>query len=373
MDKLKVLQVNKLYYPHTGGIEKVVQQLAEGLKDRTDMEVLVCQERGRSLIENVNGVTVRRAGSLGVLFSLPISFPFLWKLRKLSRSMDVLHFHTPFPLGDLGCLLSGFKGKVVVWWHSDVVRQKKLMKFYRPIMEKFLKRADVIIVATQGHIDGSDYLPQYRDKCVIIPYGVDQVIEKKADEYIINQSKEKKKDKINLLFVGRLVYYKGCEVLLEAFRSVTGAELTIVGTGDLEETLKRQAKADGIDDRVHFLGAVDDEQLDRAFADCDVLILPSVLKSEAFGLVQIEAMAYGKPVINTQLPSGVPYVSIDGETGLTVPPSDAEALAKAMQWMVDHEEERLQMGRKARERVKECYRTEQMLNQVFQVYNKVIR
>lgn len=369
MDKIKVLQVNKLYYPHTGGIEKVVQQLAEGLKDRTDMEVLVCQERGRSRTEIVNGVTVRRAGSLGVLFSLPISLPFLWKLRKLSRSKDILHFHMPFPLGDLGCLLSGYKGKVVVWWHSDVVRQKTLMKFYRPIMDKFLKRADVIVVATKGHIDGSDYLPKYRDKCVIIPFGVDQAIEKKADEYIKKQPVLRHKDKINMLFVGRLVYYKGCDILLKAFRTVTGAELTLIGSGELEATLKEQAKVDGTLENVHFLGSVDEEQLSQAFADCDVFVLPSVLKSEAFGLVQIEAMAYGKPVINTKLPSGVPYVSPDGVTGLTVPPSDPEALAKAMQWMVDHEEERLQMGRKARERVKEYYRTEQMLDLVYQVYS----
>jgi glycosyltransferase involved in cell wall biosynthesis len=310
---------------------------------------------------------VRRAGSLGVLFSLPISMPFLWQLRTMSKDRDVLHFHMPFPLGDLGCLLSGYKGKVVVWWHSDVVRQKLLMKFYRPIMEKFLKRADVIIVATQGHIDGSDYLPKYRDKCVIIPFGVDQAIEKKADEYMKLQPLVKK-EKINILFVGRLVYYKGCDVLLNAFRAVQGAELTLIGNGELEAALKEQAKADGIEDKVHFLGNVDEDTLSKAFADCDVFVLPSIVKSEAFGLVQIEAMAYGKPVINTNLPSGVPFVSLDHITGLTVPPSDVEALSSAMQWMVEHEEERKEMGRKARERVKGCYRMEEMLASVLKVY-----
>jgi rhamnosyl/mannosyltransferase len=367
MKKISVLQVNKFYYPHTGGIEKVVQQLAEGLKDKTDMDVLVCVEKGKTKTEQINGVNVIRAGSLGVLSSVPISIPFLWKLRKIAKEKDVIHFHMPFPIGDLGCLLSGFKGKVVVWWHSDVVRQKMLMKLYRPIMEKFLARADVIIVATQGHIEGSDFLPKYRKKCVVIPFGVDPIIWEKASEYMKERTPIKKK-RVQMLFVGRLVYYKGCDVLLDAFRSVEGAELTLIGGGDLEEELKKKAKADGVLDRVHFLGSVDDEQLSQAFADCDVFVLPSVLKSEAFGLVQIEAMAYGKPVINTNLPSGVPYVSINGLTGLTVPPSDSKALSTAMQWMVDHEIERLEMGRKARERVEEYYRMEEMLKSVLNVY-----
>ena len=367
MDKIKVLQVNKLYYPHTGGIEKVVQQLAEGLNDKTDMKVLVCRERGRTKVETVNGVFVRRAGSLGVLFSLPISIPFLWQLRKMSRDRDVLHFHMPFPLGDLAGLLSGYKGKVVVWWHSDVVRQKLLMKVYRPLMERFLKRADVIIVATKGHIDGSDYLPKYRDKCVIIPFGVDKAIEEKADYYIQHKSPEIKKQ-INMLFVGRLVYYKGCDILLKAFINVKGAELTIIGSGEMEEVLKEQARVSGISEIVHFLGNVDEAQLSKAFENCDVFVLPSVAKSEAFGLVQIEAMAYGKPVINTNLPSGVPYVSLDHITGLTVPPSDVIALTDAMQWMVEHEADRMEMGRKARTRVKECYQMEEMLESVMRVY-----
>lgn len=370
MEKKKVLQINKFYYPHTGGIERVVQQIAEGLKDRTDMEVLVCRDKGLSKKEIVNGVRIYRAGSLGVLFKVPISFPFLWKIRKLSKEKDILHFHMPFPLGDLGCLLSGFRGKVVVWWHSDVVRQKTMMKFYRPIMERFLQRADVIIVASQGHIDGSDYLPKYKDKCVVIPFGVEPMIEAKADSYI-NQKQEmfySNSNKVKFLFVGRLVYYKGCDILLHAFQKVEGAELTIIGSGDLEQELKEAVYKSGMQDRVHFLGSVDEERLSKAFADCDVFVLPSVAKSEAFGLVQIEAMAYGKPVINTNLPSGVPYVSVDGITGLTVPPADVDALTKAMQWMVVHDSERREMGIKARERVKECYQMQEMLDKIYAIY-----
>ncbi len=370
MKKLKILQVNKLYYPVTGGIERVVQQIAEGLKGVTDMEVLACQERGKTVEEDINGVNVIRAASHGVLFSMPISFAFIRRLRRLSKDKDILHFHMPFPLGDLACLLSGYKGKVVVWYHSDIVRQKKLMKLYRPIMEWLLRRADTIIVATQGHIDGSDYLPRYREKCVIIPFGVDPLIEQRGDQYY-NNSVPVHKDIIKLLFVGRLVYYKGCEVLLKAVSKVDGIELNMVGSGELETKLKEDAATLGIQNKIHFRGNLNEQELYKSFEECDVFVLPSIMKSEAFGLVQIEAMAYGKPVINTNLSSGVPFVSVDQVTGLTVQPGDVQALADAIQWMVDHEEERIDMGRKAKERVKEFYMMDSMLNKVLKVYQNV--
>lgn len=367
--KIKVLQVNKLYYPVTGGIEKVVQQISEGLNDKTDMKVLVCKQRGKSITQKVNGITVHRAGSIGILFSMPISVSFIVQLWKLSKDRDILHFHMPFPLGDLACLLSGYKGKVVVWWHSDIVKQKKMMRLYRPIMERFLQRADVIIVATKGHIDGSDYLAKYRDKCVIIPYGIDNKVIEKSDLYIQQKGTESNK-KVNILFVGRFVYYKGCEVLLKAFSQIEGAELTIIGSGVLEKKFMAMTVELGISNCVHFLGQVDEEELSNAYEDCDIFVLPSIEKSEAFGLVQIEAMSYGKPVINTNLPSGVPYVSLNGITGLTVEPNDVQALREAMKWMIDHKEERVEMGRKARERVKEHFLLNDMLHKVVEIYKK---
>lgn len=378
LKKIKILQINKLYYPTTGGIERVVQQIAEGLNESTDMKVLVCREKGTGFVENINGVEVHRAGSLGVLFSLPISFSFFRQMRKLAKDRDVLHFHMPFPLGDLACLLSGYRGKVVVWWHSDIVRQKKLMKLYRPLMEWFLKRADVIVVATKGHIEGSDYLAPYAHKCKIIPYGVDEAIAQQAswwiesrgsaDEMPVSSKSVRTQELVRFLFVGRLVYYKGCKILLEAFSKVHGAELIIVGSGTLEAELKQMVNANGLKDYVTFSGNIPDEELTEEFKHCDVFVLPSIVKSEAFGLVQMEAMAYGKPVINTKLPSGVPYVSLDGVTGLTVMPGDVRELAAAMQWMVDHEKERLDMGRAARERAQKDFKMETMLEKVLKVY-----
>lgn len=377
MNKLNVLQINKYYHPHIGGIERVVQQIAEGLAEETNMTVLVSAEDKKYHEEIKNGVKLIRLPRHIKFGSMPISFGLFGKLRKLSKNQDVIHLHMPFPIGDLACLLSGYKGKIVLWWHSDVVRQKKLMLLYKPAMLQMLKRADIIIVATQGHIEGSAYLKPFRDKCRIIPFGVEQRIEDAANKYVTEKEASNETGEnqcpVRFLFVGRLIYYKGCDVLLEAFAKVTGAQLVMVGSGSMEEQLKNRAEELGILNKVIFAGSLSEEELYQQYERCDVFVLPSIARSEAFGLVQIEAMAFGKPVINTNLPSGVPYVSIHGKTGLTVEPSSVEQLAEAMQWMVNHKEERLQMGERARERMKAEYRLESMTTRTLELYKDLVK
>lgn len=375
--KKRVLQLNKLYYPAIGGIERTVQQVAEGLSEDVEMSVLTCAEGMHGSTEQIHGVTVYRLPSLFRVDSLPIPIGYVRKLRKLGKKQDIVHLHMPFPIGDLACFLSGYQGRLVLWWHSDVVRQKKMMHLYKPLMHWTLRRADAIVVATQGHIEGSAYLKPFREKCVIIPFGVDQGIEKAADDYIMRQSRTDEtmrlpsKKRLRFLFVGRLVYYKGCEVLLRAFCKVKNAELVLVGSGALEEEYRKFVREHQMEDRVRLLGEIPEESLYQQFADCDVFVLPSVMRSEAFGLVQIEAMAFGKPVINTRLSSGVPYVSQDRITGLTVRPGDADELADAMNWMVEHPEERREMGMQARKRMKQEYRMETMLERIRKLYRSL--
>lgn len=379
-NKIRVLQVNKLYYPVTGGIERVVQQLAEGLCEDTDTKVLVCRRKGRTIVEQIAGIEVTRATSMGMLSSLPLSVSFLWKFRRMAKDRDIIHIHMPFPLGDLACFLSGYKGRVILWWHSDIVRQKKLMKLYRPLMEWLLRRADCIVVATQGHIDGSKYLKPYQEKCRIIPFGVDLKIEKEADRWYeegrLLERSEEKPDAVKFLFVGRLVYYKGCRTMIEAFvqaaKGNSRIQLDIVGTGSLEPELKKQTEELGLTDRIYFHADVSDDELIQYFKECDVFVLPSLQRSEAFGLVQIEAMAFGKPVINTKLPSGVPYVSLHGETGLTVEPGNTAELAEAMQYLAEHPAERCRMGERARVRMEEQFRMDKMLKRVLQLYEEFV-
>ena len=372
MKKIKVLQVNKLYAPHIGGVEKVVQDIAEGLNDRVDMKVLVCQAKGKTAVEYVNGVEVTRSGSFGIFFSMPLSFSFIFQLRKLSWDRDIIHFHMPFPLADAAFFLSGFRGKVVLWWHSDIIRQKALMKIYKPVMRRFLKRADCIIVATEGHINGSKYLAPYRHKCVVIPFGINpQSFLPKENIILQNTSNNNRAKKI--LFIGRLIYYKGVDVLLNAFSLVHGAQLYIAGDGFLKTQLERQAKELGIDENVIFLSRLEDSQVKELLNECDILVLPSVANSEAFGIVQLEAMIFSKPVINTSLPTGVPFVSINEQTGLTVPPGDAISLGKAMQRLIDNDDERIQMGINAKERVMQHFKLNDMLDNILKLYETILR
>lgn len=353
MKKLKILEVNKAYFPHVGGIETLVRQYSEELgKFNAQVRTLVCRDgKGGTIREKINGISVVRAGSLGTYFSCPLSLQFISLFRKMAKNADIVHINVPFPLADMALLLSGYKGKVVVSWHSDIVKQKKLLFFYRPLLKYLLNRADIIFTATEGHINGSDFLPEYRDKCRILPYGITVEDYLNIEKKSVLTEKLTDKNRVKIFFTGRLVYYKGVDILLKAFTKVKNCELFIAGTGELETSLKAYAESHNLSDKVHFLGFLPDDELKQAYADCDIFVLPSVAKSEAFGIVQLEAMVYGKPVINTNLPSGVPCVSIDGKTGLTVAPSDVKALANAINRLAEDKELREQLGRNASDRV----------------------
>lgn len=368
-EQINILQVSRYYSPHTGGIETVVKAIAEGLPERYRTISLSCSESVKSTLEYKNRIAVYRSGSFRSIFGLPLSPKFITDFISLSKSSDIVHLHMPFPLGDIALRLSGYQGKVVLWWHSDVVRQKHMMLFYKPWLRYVLERADRIIVCTPGNIDSSDYLKYYRSKCTVIPFGL--------DETFINEGKEaarlyKPGSTVKFLFVGRLVYYKGCEVLLSAFSNITQAELTIIGTGSHETRLKKQAENLKLKERVHFLGQVEADELKKQLSQCDVLVLPSTKKSESYGIVQLEAMAYGKPVINTNLPGGVPCVSLDGQTGLTVEPGSVKQLESALRYMIFHPDERLLMSKRALLRIETNFQLKNTLERLQSCYEELL-
>ncbi len=352
--KIRIIEVNKAYFPHTGGIETLVKQYSQDLqKNGFEVNTLVCRDDfGKAYHEIIDNINVTRAGSLGTYFSCPLSLSFIKFFRKMSENADIIHIHVPFPLADLALLLSGYKGKVIISWHSDVVKQKKLLVLYKPLLKYLLNRADCILVATKGHIKGSEWLKEYKSKCKILPYGINPDNYSNIHRRSILEEISSNPDGIKVFFTGRLVYYKGVDTLIKAFRKVnSNCELFIAGTGVLENQLKEMAYKYGLSERVHFLGFLPEEQLKQAYSDCDIFVLPSVARSEAFGIVQIEAMFYGKPVINTNLESGVPYVSIHGKTGLTVQPENSVQLAKAINFLCENKSIREKFGKSARERV----------------------
>ena len=370
--KPRILHVNKLYHPCIGGVETVLQNLAEGIASRCEQDILVCQPRGPARREVVNGVRVTRAGSLGIWWSMPVSLSYPFTFRNMVSQCHLVHLHHPFPLGELSSLAYGGGVKTVLTWYSAIVRQKNLARFYRPFLERLLDRVDAITLIFPGAERSSAVLEPFAHKCHVIPPGIE------VAQYELDGGLKEEAEKLRsryegnlILFAGRLVYYKGLQHLIAAMPDVNG-QLLIVGDGPLRDQLRLLTAQKGVSDRVHFLGKMDDRKLKAAFHACDVFVLPSTHPSEAFGMVQLEAMACGKPVVNTNVPTGVPYVSLHGETGLTVEVGDSRALASAIGKLLADGELRRTLGENGRRRVLREFTVQTMAERTFQLYEKVL-
>ena len=371
-NKLKILQVNKLYYPVIGGVEKVVQDISEGVNDEFDVKVLVCNSGTASVTEKVNGIEVTRAGSVGSLFSMPVSLSFPFVFKELSKDSDILHFHFPFPLGDISCLMFKPKGKIVITWHSDIVKQKNVLSLYQPFLKKFLKRADRIVATSPNMIEHSVFLSEIRNKCSVIPLSINMEDYRRTgtiDEKV-RALRSVNGDKI-VLFIGRLVYYKGVEYLIRAMSKIN-AKLVIIGDGPLELSLKELAIKTEVADKIIWLKNIPDAELKVYYHACDVFTLPSVERSEAFGLVQLEAMACRKPVVSTDLLTGVPFVNQHDKTGFIVPPRDDTALAEAINKLLAEPSLRESMGDYAFKRVEKEFNRKKMLSDYISLYKDVV-
>jgi len=369
----RILHVNKLYSPYIGGVETILENLAEHTVDKCDLEVLVCQARGRMRREIINGVSVTRTGSLGIWLSMPVSLSYPFIFRKTAPRFDLIHLHHPFPLGELSALAFNPGLKMVFTWYSAIVRQKFLARVYRPFLDRLLDRVEAIILIYPEAHRQTELLQRRSHKCHVIPPGIE------IRNYDLNEGKRREVGNFRsrygenlVLFVGRLVYYKGLEHLIAAMPSVRG-RLLIAGDGPLRDSLQRQAAELGVADRVDFLGRLSDHELKAAFHACDVFVLPSTHPSEAFGMVQLEAMACRKPVVNTRLETGVPFVSLDQVTGLTVEPANPRALSEALNILLADAELRRRYGENGRQRVLQEFTVQLMAERTWQLYQKVLR
>lgn len=364
---MDVLQVNKFYYPKVGGIEHVVQNIAEGLPESYSTRVLAARPRGFGGRENHSGVDVTKASSLGVAMSVPLAPTFPIQLRTAARNADVVHHHLPNPLSTVSQLTAGTPSSALVaTYHSDIVRQAAAFRVYRPILRRFLERVDRLLVTSEWLLKHSAVLGPYEHKCEIVPLSIDLDAVDAEDPPDLDMETTGPV----VLFTGRLNYYKGVEYLVDAMENVE-AKLLVAGDGARRAALERRTRDRGVNDRVQFLGYVSDAKLASAYRAADLFVLPSVEPSEAFGIVQLEAMARGVPVVNTSLPTGVPWVSQDGKTGLTVPPRDATALANAVNALLQDDTRRRRYGRRARERVENLFTRDQMLEKIRTVYEEV--
>lgn len=366
--RLRVLHVGKFYPPTMGGIETHLQNLCIELRDLVDVNVLVSNAGPDTVEDIVEGVPVTRVGTKATLSAAPISPGLVSRIRR--EAADIVHLHHPNPIAVMAYLMSGHRGKLVISYHSDIVRQKSLGMLFQPFLDRAMRRADAIIATSPNYLATSPVLGAHRERCHVLPYGIPIEQFERRDEQAIATIRQLFGPRI-VISVGRLIYYKGFDVLVRAMRDVNGS-LVIVGNGPLLGVLEELARDLGIADRVHFLGEIQNRDIVPYYHASDVFALASVARSEAFGIVQLEAMACGRPVVNTSLDSGVPFVSLDGETGLTVHPGDATALARALTLLLDDDEQRAAYGTAARRRVAAEFAAPVMGRRMLDLYRSLV-
>jgi rhamnosyl/mannosyltransferase len=369
---MKVLQVYKDYCPPVkGGIEGHINLLSRGLAKRgIEVEVLVSNTGPRKTTASDNGIAIISVPEFGRLASAPVNPTLPFWLKRLARDADVVHFHFPNPTAELSYLLCRSNGRIVVTYHSDIVRQARLGACYRPLLRRFLQRAGAIIATSESYLQSSRILGRFQDKCTVIPLGID------LDRFRFRPQQAAEIDAVRarygpdiVLFIGRFRHYKGLHLLIRAMTRVEGT-LLLIGTGPLEQDLRWLVRSLKVEGRVVFLGELSDDEVDVYLHASDLLVLPSILRSEAFGVVLLEAMACGKPVVSTELGTGTSFVNRHGETGLVVPPNDPVALERAISFLLANPETRINLGRAGRMRVERDFSWDTMVERVLAVYRR---
>lgn len=315
----RVLHVGKFYPPHHGGMERVLETVCQASRGMVESHVLVSNDSSRTIEEVIDGVPVTRVGTVAAAGSVHIAPSFARHLGRARADLIVLHEPNPWAL--LSYAIARPKTPLAIWYHSDVVRPAlKYALFYAPVARAAYRRASCFIVSSPPLGAQSTALGRYQSRVRVIPFGIDpqpwHVRDSTPGSYV--------------LFAGRHVDYKGVDVLLRALAGGT-ARAVIAGDGPRRGHWQRLARTLGLNGRVTFTGEVPDAELRQMMHGASAFVLPSITRAEAFGYVQLEAMAAGKPVISTDVPTGVSWVNQHGRTGLVVPAGDADALRAAIE------------------------------------------
>ena len=369
---MRVTHLGKFYPPVPGGMERVLQTLCEGERERgLDSRALVVGTSRTTIRESIAGVPVTRAASWFRLGSVWFAPALIAELRRVET--DILVLHEPNPMALLAFALTRPRHRLAVWYHSEVLRPRWRYKlFYEPFLRPPFVRASRIAVSSPALPQHAAALETHASRCEVIPFGLDVHVAPAPGSHPSVAAVRARWTGPIALFVGRLVPYKGVEFLVRALAHADVA-VVIVGDGPLRSSLEDLARQLGVESRTFFMGAVDDETVAAWYGACDMFVLPSVTRAEAFGLVQLEAMARGKPVISTRLPTGVPWVNQDGQTGLTVAPGDSGALAGALRRLGGDETLRQRMGRAARDRFLAEFTRERMIDRTVAMYHNIMR
>lgn len=368
---MRILHIAKFYPPAFGGMETAVASMAESVAALGhEVVVLVHAEDGDTVPRHpAPGVTVLRAPYRLAVGTMAVSAAYARLYRKWRNWADVVHVHAPNPFADLLVALWPPKAPIVVTWHTDVVRQKLLKHLVAPLAHALCRRAAVIHCSAEFIWRYSTFLPPYGKKTHVIPFGrsVTEFVAAAADEAAKIATRAAHGGRFALA-VGRLVYYKGFGVLIRAAADLPDLRLVIIGAGPMQADLQETIDSLGVGNRVKLLGGVSTADLAAHYAAADLFVLPSTHRSETFALVQVEAMAAGLPVINTNLPTGVPEVSLDGITGLTVPPGDQTALTQALDRLWTDPALRHRLGEVGRQRAINVYGTQAAAERFIALY-----
>lgn len=370
---MKILHLGKYYSPIEGGIESINEFIVDSMRGN-QQRVLSFNNITRSTEDDVKNVSVIRASSFGVLASQPISLSYYWELRRKLRQFkpDVVHLHYPNPLAAIFLLMNRKRYKLIVHWHSDIVAQKFLYWFIKPIERNLLKQADKIIVTSPSYRDSSVVLQGVKKKIVVIPCSIDE------DRFRISEEDALKIDAIKkefdnlpiIFFMGRHVEYKGIKYLLDAEKYVKSrCVFVIAGQGPLTDELKQK----NMSSRIHWVGRLNEEQMNLYYHAASVFAFPSITRNEAFGVVLAESMYCGCPSVTFTIPgSGVNWVSKNEITGLEVANSDFLAYANAIDQLIENTELRKKLGENAQERATKMFTKAAVVQQYLDLYGKLI-
>lgn len=364
---MKILHVYKDFCPPIyGGMEQHIALMCRFQRQWADVEALVCSRSGQTRIVDRDGTRVTEVGEWGRFQSAPAAPSFPWHMRK--NRADVVVVHVPNPTAELGWLLARPHGRLVVRYHSDVVRQASAMKLYRPLQMQFLRQAAIILPTSEPYLNSSETLAPLRDRCRVIPLGIlPEEFGAPNPERVQALRAEYGGDFV--LFSGMHRYYKGLRNLVEAAPMVQ-AKVVIAGDGPEREENIRAAKALGAD--IAFPGRLTQAELVDHLHACAVFAFPSVERSEAFGISIMEAHACGKPVVATRLGTGVEFINEHERTGLNVPPRDPAALADALNALLADPAQREAMGDYARNRIATQFQAEQAARAEFEAFQDVL-
>lgn len=373
---MRILHIYKDYFPILGGIENHIRLLAEASAKRGhEVTALVTSLDRVTRSETLNAVKLVKTARWLNISSAPLSPAMFGRARTLGREADIVHLHFPYPPGEMAHLFSGTSAKTVITYHSDIVRQKFLLILYRPFLWRILRRADRIIATSPRYIDTSPFISRFREKCSVVPLGIDVNRFAHVDGVKVQALRtklQKNPDSLLLLGLGRLRYYKGFDTMIRALQSLHSMQFVLVGSGPMENEWRQLAQSLGVSDRVTFAGEVSDADLASYYQAADLFVLPANARAEAFGAVLAEAMAAGLPCVTTEVGSGTSWVVQDGVTGYVVPPRDPRALAEAIERILGDGDTRSKMSHAAAQRARHKFDEQMMIERVLDIYRSLL-